>query len=73
MNRHQPLQACLMSLYPSHDSLVDAVAYIESQAPIHPNEVFTYLMHYHNTLIQEIQRDAHSPPRRGEPQLTRIK
>lgn len=75
MDNHQTqaLTACLMSLYPSHDSLIEAVEYIEAQAPIQPNEVFALLMRYHNTLIQEITREeSHARPK-GTPSLVRVK
>lgn len=44
-----------MNVFPVHDSLVDAIAYIENQIPItSPNELFGLLMGYHNTLIKEL-------------------
>lgn len=71
----QDLQACHMSLYPTMDSLLEAVQYIESRAPVHPSEVFPLLMLYHNTLIQELGRDLQYPqPVPGQrPQLKVIK
>lgn len=73
--RVRELKACHMSLYPTHDSLHEAVAYIESQAPLEAHQVFPLLMQYHNSLIQEISRHMerdhdHLP---GKPYLTRIK
>lgn len=56
-----PLLACKMSLYPTHDSLLEAVRYIEAQAPMQPHEIFPLLMSYHNTLLQEIHRDSIQP------------
>lgn len=44
-----------MTLYPTMDSLVEAVAYIEAQCPVDaPNKLFPLLMMYHNTLIKEL-------------------
>ncbi len=50
------LEACHMSLYPTHDSLVEAIEYIEAQAPIEPTEVFALLMRYQNTLLAELAK-----------------
>ena len=42
-----------MDLYPTMDSVWEAVAYIESQCPIQsPNQMFPLLMMYHNTLLK---------------------
>lgn len=50
------IQACTMPLYPTKGSPVEAVEYITSQLPgVSANEVFTLLMVYHNTLIQELE------------------
>jgi hypothetical protein len=65
-----PLLACKMSLYPTHDSLLEAVQYIEAQAPMKPHEVFPLLMSYHNTLLQEIDRDQIRP---GQQHLVCVK
>jgi hypothetical protein len=47
-----------MPLYPSYDSLSEAILAIESQAPLMtPNQVFIALMSYHNTLIDQIERE----------------
>lgn len=54
------IQAAHMSLYPSHDSLIEAVQYIEAQAPIEPHEVFPLLMRYHNSLIAELAKSGES-------------
>ena len=44
-----------MNLYPTMESVVEAVKYIESQVPItSANEMFSLLMMYHNTLLQEM-------------------
>lgn len=59
------LQAARMSLYPTMDSLVEAVAYIEAQAPIQPHQLFPLLMLYHNTLLKVLAEDtpdAQQPP-----------
>lgn len=50
------LEASHMSLYPTKDSLVEAVEYIEAQAPIEPSQVFALLMTYHNTLLAELAK-----------------
>lgn len=50
------IKACHMSLYPTKDSLVEAVEYIEAQAPYSAQDFFPLLMIYHNTLIQELSR-----------------
>ncbi len=50
------LEASHMSLYPTKDSLVEAVEYIEAQAPIEPNQVFALLMTYHNSLLAELAK-----------------
>ncbi len=50
------LEASHMSLYPTKDSLVEAVEYIEAQAPIEPNQVFALLMIYHNSLLAELAK-----------------
>ena len=52
----QGVQACHMSLYPTKDSLIEAVEYIEAQAPYTAQDIFPLLMMYHNTLIQELGR-----------------
>ena len=54
------IQATHMSLYPSKDSLIEAVQFIEAQAPIEPHEVFPLLMLYHNSLIAELARSGES-------------
>lgn len=62
------LQACHMSLYPTKDSLLEAVQYIEAQAPIQPHQVFPLLMMYQNTLLAELAKAAQdTPPRRPVP------
>ena len=48
-----------MSLYPTMDSCSEAIAFIEQQAPLNtPNQVFSALMLYHNTLLAQLQRDG---------------
>lgn len=48
-----------MSLYPTMDSCAEAIAFIEQQAPLNtPNQVFSALMLYHNTLLAQLQRDG---------------
>lgn len=47
-----------MPLYPTYDSLSQAILAIESQAPLTtPNQVFVALMTYHNTLLAQLERE----------------
>lgn len=44
-----------MSLYPTMDSCQEAIAFIEQQAPLNtPNEIFSALMLYHNSLLKQL-------------------
>lgn len=44
-----------MSLYPTMDSVTEAIAFIEQQAPLStPNEIFSALMLYHNSLLKQL-------------------
>lgn len=44
-----------MSLYPTMDSLPEAILFIEQQAPLNtPNQIFSALMVYHNTLLKQL-------------------
>ena len=44
-----------MSLYPTMDSVTEAISFIEQQAPLStPNEIFSALMVYHNTLLKQL-------------------
>ena len=53
-----PLSAQKMPLYPTYDSLSQAILAIEAQVPLTtPNQVFVALMSYHNTLIDQIERE----------------
>lgn len=54
----QGINACHMSLYPTKDSLIEAIEYIEAQAPYQPQDLFPLIMIYHNTLIQELTKDS---------------
>lgn len=48
-----------MSLYPTMDSIPEAIAFIEQQAPLKtPNEIFSALMLYHNSLLAQLDRDG---------------
>ena len=48
-----------MSLYPTMDSTTEAIAYIEQQAPLStPNEIFSALMLYHNTLLKQLSQST---------------
>lgn len=61
------LRAVRMPLYPTMGSLVEAITYIESQAPLTtPNQIFVALMTYHNTLLAQLERDLATPPE-GKP------
>jgi hypothetical protein len=55
---HQPpLRAERMGLFPTCESLSDAVRLAESQLPItDQNKLFSLLMTYHNTLLRQVQR-----------------
>ena len=47
-----------MSLYPTMDSCQEAIAFIEQQAPLStPNEIFSALMLFHNTLLAQLARE----------------
>lgn len=49
-----------MSLYPTMDSICEAIAYIESQVPVtQPNQMFSLLMMFQNTLIKELNTHNH--------------
>ena len=44
-----------MALYPTMDSLNEAVQYIESQVPVDSsNQMYSLLMIYHNTLLKAV-------------------
>ena len=44
-----------MSLYPTMDTIPEAIAFIEQQAPLKtPNEIFSALMLYHNSLLKQL-------------------
>jgi len=55
------LQACHMSLYPTMDSLAEAVQYIEAQAPFEQADLFPLLMLYHNSLLKQIDLHLEFP------------
>lgn len=47
-----------MSLYPTMDSVSEAIVFIEQQAPLQTqNEIFSALMLYHNTLLKQLERE----------------
>lgn len=49
-----PFRAVPMTLFPSADSLQDAVDLAMSKLPINTaNDLYSVLMTYHNTLLQE--------------------
>lgn len=51
-----PLQ---MTLYPTMDSMVEAIKYIESQVPVMAsNDMFALLMVYHNSLLKTLREDG---------------
>lgn len=44
-----------MSLYPTMDTLPEAIQFIEQQAPLTtPNQIFGALMLYHNTMLKQL-------------------
>lgn len=48
-----------MSLYPTRDSLTEAIQEIEQSAPLRtPNEIFAALMLYHNSLLAQLSREG---------------
>lgn len=48
-----------MSLYPTMDTMVDAITYIEAQVPVvERNDMFSLLMCYHNTLLKTLREDG---------------
>lgn len=51
-----------MPVFPTKDSLADVVLQAETELPQTPNEMFTILMTYHNTLLTEQRKAAHSDP-----------
>lgn len=49
------VNAMKMSIYPSMNSVTEAISFIESQVPIQSkNEMFSLLMMFHNTLLKEL-------------------
>lgn len=58
---HPELQAAHMSLYPTKDSLVEAIQYIEAQGTLEPHQIFPLLMMYHNTLIKVLGEAPQTP------------
>jgi len=47
-----------MSLYPTMESLTDVIKYGESKVPLTTaNAVFSLLMVYHNTLLDQIAKE----------------
>ena len=53
-----PLRAVRMTLFPVCESLEEARAYAEARIPLeHKNDVFSVLMVYHNTLINQLEKE----------------
>ena len=51
-------QTNYMDLFPTMDTVLEAIQYIETQCPIqNPNEMFPLLMMYHNTLLKAFKED----------------
>ena len=51
-------QSNYMSLFPTMDTVLEAIRFIESQCPIqNPNDMFPLLMMYHNTLLKAFKED----------------
>jgi hypothetical protein len=49
------VNAMKMSIYPSMNSVTEAISFIESQVPVQSkNEMFSLLMMFHNTLLKEL-------------------
>lgn len=57
------LYACHMSLYPTKDSLVTALADIEEAiGPEQSKRIFPLIMSYHNTLLMEVAKQVANDP-----------
>ena len=57
------LHACHMSLYPTKDSLVTALADIEEElGPDQAKRIFPLIMSYHNTLLMEVGKQVANDP-----------
>lgn len=56
-NPQPPLRAVPQSLFPTMGSLGEVIALAESKLPVtNNNELYSLLMTYHNTLLQELMR-----------------
>jgi len=56
--REYPVHPCHMSLFPTKDSVAEAILYIESQAPLHTaNDIFPLLMMFQNTILKVLNED----------------
>ena len=54
--KHPPIRAVSMSLFPTFSSLEEAYAYAEAKIPItNRNELHALLMTYQNTLLHALQ------------------
>lgn len=51
-----------MPVFPTKDSLADVVLQAETDLPKTPNDMFTILMTYHNTLLSEQRKEARADP-----------
>ena len=52
-----------MSLYPTLDSVTEAITFIEAQVPLNTaNEVFGLLMIYHNSLLKQLNDNGRLVP-----------
>jgi hypothetical protein len=61
---HPPLRAVPMTLFPTAESLQGAVDRANALLPIHTaNELHAMLMLYHNTLLNELQKNEENPKR----------
>jgi hypothetical protein len=59
IHREPPIRAVPMNLFPTMDSLNDAVALAKLQLPITTEHALvTLLMTYHNTLLASLKKDA---------------
>lgn len=58
---HPPLRAVPMTLFPTAESLQDAVNRANARLPIHTaNELYAVLMMYHNSLLNTQANDDQS-------------
>lgn len=50
----------IMPMYPTMDSVADAVKFIEAQVPLmQTNQVFSLLMMFQNTVLNQLNQSVH--------------